>query len=205
MHDARVPTDRRPEAWSDAAGSSRSTSATAGPRSPWSRSRARCAARRCAPSTCNRARRRGDPGRRRVVGRAARGGARGDRRRRRRPRRSCTPSRSRGSGARRCRSAPTAEPVGEVLLWADTRARDLAREVIGGPVSISGFAPQKVLPVRAPHRRSADAERRRPHRPLAAAARAAARRLRQDHGDPRAGRLSRACGSPAGPPRRRRR
>jgi xylulokinase len=38
------------------------------------------------------------------------------------------------------------EPVGEVLLWSDTRARDLVREVIGGPVSISGFAPQKVLP-----------------------------------------------------------
>jgi len=38
------------------------------------------------------------------------------------------------------------EPVGEVLLWSDTRARELVREVIGGPVSISGFAPQKVLP-----------------------------------------------------------
>ena len=38
------------------------------------------------------------------------------------------------------------EPVGEVLLWADTRARNLMREIIGGPVNISGFAPQKVLP-----------------------------------------------------------
>ncbi len=38
------------------------------------------------------------------------------------------------------------EPVGEVLLWADTRARDLAREVIGGPLNIGGFAPHKVLP-----------------------------------------------------------
>jgi xylulokinase len=38
------------------------------------------------------------------------------------------------------------EPVGDVLLWADTRARDLAREVIGGPVSIGGFAPHKALP-----------------------------------------------------------
>ena len=38
------------------------------------------------------------------------------------------------------------EPVGDVLLWSDTRARDLVRKVIGGPVSISGFAPQKVLP-----------------------------------------------------------
>ncbi|MGD0998506.1 MAG: FGGY-family carbohydrate kinase [Thermoleophilia bacterium] len=38
------------------------------------------------------------------------------------------------------------QPVGEVLLWSDTRARDLARKVIGGPVNISGFAPQKVWP-----------------------------------------------------------
>ena len=38
------------------------------------------------------------------------------------------------------------EPVGEVLLWADTRARDLTRPVIGGPVTIGGFAPHKVLP-----------------------------------------------------------
>jgi xylulokinase len=38
------------------------------------------------------------------------------------------------------------EPVGDVLLWADTRARDLAREVIGGPLNIGGFAPHKVLP-----------------------------------------------------------
>ena len=38
------------------------------------------------------------------------------------------------------------EPVGEVILWADTRARDLMHPVIGGPVNISGFAPQKALP-----------------------------------------------------------
>ena len=38
------------------------------------------------------------------------------------------------------------EPVGDVLLWADTRARDLTRGVIGGPVRIAGFAPHKVLP-----------------------------------------------------------
>jgi xylulokinase len=38
------------------------------------------------------------------------------------------------------------EPVGPVLLWADTRARRHARSVVGGPVSIAGFAPQKVLP-----------------------------------------------------------
>ena len=30
------------------------------------------------------------------------------------------------------------EPVGEVLLWADARARDLTRAVIGGPVTIGG-------------------------------------------------------------------
>lgn len=38
------------------------------------------------------------------------------------------------------------EPVGPVLLWADTRARRYMKEVIGGPVSVQGFAPQKVLP-----------------------------------------------------------
>jgi xylulokinase len=37
-------------------------------------------------------------------------------------------------------------PVGEVLLWADTRARDLVRDVVGGPLNVSGFAPHKVLP-----------------------------------------------------------
>ena len=38
------------------------------------------------------------------------------------------------------------EPVGPVLLWADTRARPYMRDVIGGPISVQGFAPQKVLP-----------------------------------------------------------
>jgi len=38
------------------------------------------------------------------------------------------------------------EPVGPVLLWADTRARRYMKEVIGGPISVQGFAPQKVLP-----------------------------------------------------------
>ncbi len=38
------------------------------------------------------------------------------------------------------------EPVGDVLLWADTRARDLVREVIGGPVNVGGIAPHKALP-----------------------------------------------------------
>jgi xylulokinase len=38
------------------------------------------------------------------------------------------------------------EPAGDVLLWADTRARHLVRDVIGGPVSVSGIAPHKALP-----------------------------------------------------------
>ena len=38
------------------------------------------------------------------------------------------------------------EPVGPVLLWADTRARRHMREIVGGPISIQGFAPQKVIP-----------------------------------------------------------
>jgi len=38
------------------------------------------------------------------------------------------------------------EPVGPVLLWADTRARRYMKEVIGGPISVQGFAPQKALP-----------------------------------------------------------
>ena len=37
-------------------------------------------------------------------------------------------------------------PVGPVLLWADTRAQPYMQEVIGGPVTVQGFAPQKVLP-----------------------------------------------------------
>lgn len=37
-------------------------------------------------------------------------------------------------------------PVGPALLWADTRARDLVRPLIGGPVSIGGYAPGKALP-----------------------------------------------------------
>ena len=37
-------------------------------------------------------------------------------------------------------------PVGPVLLWADTRARRYMRDIIGGPVSVGGMAPQKVLP-----------------------------------------------------------
>lgn len=38
------------------------------------------------------------------------------------------------------------EPVGPVLLWADTRARGHVRKIVGGPLSVSGFAPHKVLP-----------------------------------------------------------
>ena len=38
------------------------------------------------------------------------------------------------------------QPVGDVILWADTRARDLSSKLIGGPVNVGGFAPHKVLP-----------------------------------------------------------
>jgi xylulokinase len=38
------------------------------------------------------------------------------------------------------------QPVGEVLLWADTRAAKHVPDVIGGPISIQGFSPFKVLP-----------------------------------------------------------
>ena len=37
-------------------------------------------------------------------------------------------------------------PAGDVIIWADTRARDLAREVIGGPLNVGGYAPHKALP-----------------------------------------------------------
>lgn len=37
-------------------------------------------------------------------------------------------------------------PVGPVLLWADTRGGRYAREIVGGPLSVSGYAPHKVLP-----------------------------------------------------------
>ena len=42
--------------------------------------------------------------------------------------------------------AADGEPAGPVLLWADTRARHHARRVVGGPISVGGFAPHKVLP-----------------------------------------------------------
>ena len=38
------------------------------------------------------------------------------------------------------------EVVGPALLWADSRARDLVRPIVGGRVSVGGFAPHKVLP-----------------------------------------------------------
>ena len=37
-------------------------------------------------------------------------------------------------------------PVGDVLLWADTRGQKYMKEVIGGPVSYQGFSPFRVLP-----------------------------------------------------------
>ena len=36
------------------------------------------------------------------------------------------------------------QPVGDVLLWADTRAERHMRDVIGGPITYQGFAPLKV-------------------------------------------------------------
>ncbi len=42
--------------------------------------------------------------------------------------------------------AKDGEPAGPVLLWADTRARRHARRIVGGPLSIAGFAPHKILP-----------------------------------------------------------
>ena len=38
------------------------------------------------------------------------------------------------------------QPVGPVLLWADTRARRYMKDVIGGAVTVQGFAPHKVIP-----------------------------------------------------------
>ena len=97
------------------------------------------------------------------------------------------------------------EPVGAVLLWADTRARDLSREVIGGPVSVSGFAPHKVLPFVRITGGAPDPERRRPDRALAAAAaRGCARSTRRRPCSSSRSTTS-ACGSPAAPRRRRRR
>ena len=37
------------------------------------------------------------------------------------------------------------EPVGPVLLWADTRAKDYVQPIVSGPVAVAGYAPQKVL------------------------------------------------------------
>lgn len=38
------------------------------------------------------------------------------------------------------------DPVGPVLLWSDTRSRANVSRILGGPVSVAGYAPQKVLP-----------------------------------------------------------
>ena len=37
-------------------------------------------------------------------------------------------------------------PVGDVLLWADTRGAKYASESIGGPITYEGFAPHKLIP-----------------------------------------------------------
>ncbi len=36
-------------------------------------------------------------------------------------------------------------PVGDCLLWMDTRGRELAAAAVGGPLAIEGFAPHKAL------------------------------------------------------------
>jgi xylulokinase len=38
------------------------------------------------------------------------------------------------------------EPVGPVLLWADTRGGPHVQSIISGPISVAGYAPHKVLP-----------------------------------------------------------
>lgn len=38
------------------------------------------------------------------------------------------------------------DPAGPVLLWSDTRSRHNVRRLLGGPVSVGGYAPHKVLP-----------------------------------------------------------
>jgi xylulokinase len=37
-------------------------------------------------------------------------------------------------------------PVGDVLLWADTRGGRYLHEVVGGPISYLGYAPHRVIP-----------------------------------------------------------
>ncbi|HEX7405465.1 MAG TPA: FGGY-family carbohydrate kinase [Candidatus Nanopelagicaceae bacterium] len=37
-------------------------------------------------------------------------------------------------------------PVGDVMLWSDTRGQKYMREIIGGPISYQGFAPFRVIP-----------------------------------------------------------
>lgn len=38
------------------------------------------------------------------------------------------------------------DPAGPVILWSDTRSRHNIRRLLGGPVTVGGFAPHKVLP-----------------------------------------------------------
>ena len=35
--------------------------------------------------------------------------------------------------------------AGDVLLWSDTRGRDLVQQVVGGPITVAGYAPHRVL------------------------------------------------------------
>ena len=41
---------------------------------------------------------------------------------------------------------PDDAPAGPVMLWSDTRSRHNVRKLIGGPISVGGYAPHKVLP-----------------------------------------------------------
>lgn len=38
------------------------------------------------------------------------------------------------------------DPAGPVILWSDTRARRHVARILGGPLSVGGYAPHKVLP-----------------------------------------------------------
>lgn len=37
-------------------------------------------------------------------------------------------------------------PVGDVILWSDTRGQKYMREIVGGPLSYQGFAPHRIIP-----------------------------------------------------------
>jgi len=41
---------------------------------------------------------------------------------------------------------PDDAPAGPVLLWSDTRSRGNVSRILGGPITVAGYAPHKVLP-----------------------------------------------------------